>query len=248
MVQALRLPGAEKEFCSILNDSIRRDSLKLVAPLTRIVQGINQLLVTARDVNASNTSFPDQVLHEQPISDLSMRQPAALAFLADVTCALLMTSFAWYQGIVYRGGVVPKKYVDSFFTVGVKYRVPGFLATSFQLDVAHVFCERAYKGALAQACAGCVPGNAAVIWVVHVDPAGGHNQRHLCRNASLVRKSNVVGEEQCVGIPPPLPRICSRTLVGCFVPLRRGGGRHNPSATSRYGSMLLLLSTDGRSC
>ena len=41
--------------------------------------------------------------------------------------------------------------------------------------------------------------------------------------------------------PPYQPRICSRKLMDCVAPLRRGGGRRNPSATSRCGSPLLLL-------
>lgn len=36
---------------------------------------------------------------------------------------------------------------------------------------------------------------------------------------------------------PFLPRICSRTLMGCFVP---------PSVTSQYGSLLLSISADVR--
>ena len=41
-----------------------------------------------------------------------------------------------------------------------------------------------------------------------------------------------------------LPRICSRTLRGCFVPPLRRRGRSNPSVTSRCGGLLLSLSAD----
>jgi hypothetical protein len=46
----------------------------------------------------------------------------------------------------YRGGELPPRFFD-FFAVGTKYRVPGFLATSFQKSVAQNFlaskCESA---------------------------------------------------------------------------------------------------------
>mmetsp|Transcript_15838 Transcript_15838/g.42773 ORF Transcript_15838/g.42773 Transcript_15838/m.42773 type:complete len:122 (-) Transcript_15838:677-1042(-) len=38
------------------------------------------------------------------------------------------------DGICFRGGALPDKHL-SFFTVGKKYRVPGFLATSFKEKV-----------------------------------------------------------------------------------------------------------------
>jgi hypothetical protein len=82
-----------------------------------------------------------------------------------------------------------------FFAEGKKYRVPGFLATSFQQDVALVFAERAFKDALAHG-GGSAAQNHAVLWVVHVDPAGATNNLKLCRNASLVQKSHVDGEEE----------------------------------------------------
>eukprot|EP00729_Bicosta_minor_P005524 gene5524-5614_t len=125
---------------------------------TTEVQGVNALLVTARDSDASD-HFPD-------------------------------------KGVVFRGAVIPVHLVDSFFTPEKKYRVPGFLATTFNLDIAHVFCERAYK---ASQSAGM--DSAAVIWVVHVDKRGASNQRYRNRNASLIRKSQVEGEEEYLFVP-----------------------------------------------
>ena len=38
-----------------------------------------------------------------------------------------------------------------------------------------------------------------------------------------------------------LPRFCSRALMDCVAPPSKGGGRRNPSVSSRCGSPLLLL-------
>ena len=47
--------------------------------------------------------------------------------------------------------------------------------------------------------------------------------------------------------PPPLASICSRTLMGCFVPIRSGGWwGGNPSVTHRCSSLLRSLSADMR--
>lgn len=43
--------------------------------------------------------------------------------------------------------------------------------------------------------------SAAVIWVVHVDKRGASNQRYRNRNASLIRKSQVEGEEEYLFVP-----------------------------------------------
>ncbi len=42
------------------------------------------------------------------------------------------------SGILWRGSTMPDKH-QTFFTQGVKYRAPGFLATSASLDVANRF-------------------------------------------------------------------------------------------------------------
>ncbi len=42
------------------------------------------------------------------------------------------------DGRTYRGGELPPRFFD-FFAVGTKYRVPGFLATSFRKHVAQRF-------------------------------------------------------------------------------------------------------------
>ena len=46
--------------------------------------------------------------------------------------------------------------------------------------------------------------------------------------------------------PPPLPRICSRTLMDCVAPLRRGG-RSKLAVPSQCGGLLPSTSADVRS-
>jgi hypothetical protein len=63
------------------------------------------------------------------------------------------------QGLCYRGGGLPDDFKE-FFRVGVKYRVPGFLATSFSEGVGLGFAEQSYV-----ASDGSTP---AVLWTVQV--------------------------------------------------------------------------------
>lgn len=60
-----------------------------------------------------------------------------------------------------------------------------------------VFAERSFKAS--RAAGG--RNDLAVVWVVHVDPDGGVNPNKLCRNASLVKKSHVQGEEEYLFVP-----------------------------------------------
>eukprot|EP01043_Picozoa_sp_COSAG02_P028103 COSAG02_NODE_1689_length_11307_cov_50.624911_4_plen_1205_part_00 len=80
-------------------------------------------------------------------------------------------------GRVYRGGGFDPKF-RGFFTAGKKYRVPGFLATSFDEQVAITFRdEEAF-----------VPdGGERILWVVHVDPAGETDRSRRCKHAYLIR-------------------------------------------------------------
>ena len=68
-----------------------------------------------------------------------------------------------------------------------------------------------------------------------------------------IYRTNILSRNFCVGSATfggfgksLLPRICSRTLMGCLAPFR-SGGRSTPSATSRCGRLLLTLSADVRS-
>ena len=71
------------------------------------------------------------------------------------------------------------------------YRVPGFLATSFQKDKANVFVLRAVMHQH-------LPG---VMWVVHLDPKGATDYKYRCLHVNYVDNSNVKGEEEFLFAP-----------------------------------------------
>ena len=85
-------------------------------------------------------------------------------------------------GVLYRGGGMDDKH-RGFFVEGKKYRVPGFLATSFSEAVAVQLCDEAV-----------VPdGGSRVLWVIHVDPAGEDSPEKRCKHAHLIQ-SHIPGE------------------------------------------------------
>ena len=69
--------------------------------------------------------------------------------------------------------------------MGKQYRVPGFLATSFSQATAQQFLrtQEAY-------------GRQAILWVVHVDPAGAADPTKQCKHVNLVQTSLVPGERE----------------------------------------------------
>ena len=67
-----------------------------------------------------------------------------------------------------------------------KYRVPGFLATSFSEDKARDFAHTN----------GTAFGRPAVLWVVHVDPRGRNDPAFRCKHVNFVRHSLVHGEHE----------------------------------------------------
>eukprot|EP00039_Didymoeca_costata_P002414 m.60039 g.60039 ORF g.60039 m.60039 type:complete len:315 (-) comp11290_c0_seq1:79-1023(-) len=91
---------------------------------------------------------------------------------------------------VYRGAVIPKEHLD-FFSFGRKYRVPNFLATSFVRKVAEGFCKDASEGST----------DDAVMWIVHVDPAGRYDANKLCKHANLIVNSKFLGEKEYLFVP-----------------------------------------------
>eukprot|EP00039_Didymoeca_costata_P000210 m.44586 g.44586 ORF g.44586 m.44586 type:complete len:450 (-) comp10119_c0_seq1:256-1605(-) len=99
------------------------------------------------------------------------------------------------DGCVYRGAVIPTDYIP-FFSIGRSYRVPQFLATSFNIETAQRFCT---KAKLASAKQGSKhPG---VIWYVHVDPCGSFDNEKLCKNANFIERSNYSREEEYLFVP-----------------------------------------------
>ena len=63
-----------------------------------------------------------------------------------------------------------------FFVEGKKYRAPGFVATSFDETTALGFAVRNVLDL----------GQPAVLWVVHVDPAGEHDPTRRCKHVNFV--------------------------------------------------------------
>ena len=82
------------------------------------------------------------------------------------------------HGVTYRGGALPDEH-QAFFTVGKKYRVPGFLATSFNESVAERFIYMAYAD-----------GSPCIKWVVHVDERGAADFKYRCKHVNYVESSN----------------------------------------------------------
>eukprot|EP00039_Didymoeca_costata_P002830 m.62946 g.62946 ORF g.62946 m.62946 type:complete len:420 (+) comp11546_c0_seq2:85-1344(+) len=93
---------------------------------------------------------------------------------------------------VYRGAVIPKEHIP-FFSVGKKYRVPGFLATSFQKRVALRFCQNSWRGNEGK--------SPAVLWEVQVDPMGKHDSSKICKQACYIERTNVPDEAEYLFAP-----------------------------------------------
>mmetsp|Transcript_82880 Transcript_82880/g.222304 ORF Transcript_82880/g.222304 Transcript_82880/m.222304 type:complete len:210 (-) Transcript_82880:222-851(-) len=91
------------------------------------------------------------------------------------------------SGKCFRGGSLPEEH-KAFFSEGLKYRVPGFLATSLSEEVASKFAERQFD--LSNGSAHCV------LWIVEVDPRGANDPRLRCKQVNYVRHSNLEDVEQ----------------------------------------------------
>lgn len=90
------------------------------------------------------------------------------------------------DGVTHRGGGFNDDH-KVFFTPGKVYRVPGFVASSFDLNSCDYFLYRAVHE-------GNRPG---VIWTIRVDPRGETQFRYKCKQANLVTKrAPGVPEEQ----------------------------------------------------
>jgi serine/threonine protein kinase len=91
------------------------------------------------------------------------------------------------DGITFRGTGFDHRYRPFFDSApNKKYRVPGFLATSFSEATARDF---AYNN-------GTAFGRPAVLWVVHVDPRGRDDAAHRCKHVNFVRHALVEGEHE----------------------------------------------------
>jgi len=88
-------------------------------------------------------------------------------------------------GITFRGTGFDNRYRD-FFEPNKKYRVPGFLATSFSEATARRFV---YTN-------GTALDRPAVLWVVHVDPRGRDDVAHRCKHVNFIEHALVPGEQE----------------------------------------------------
>ena len=89
------------------------------------------------------------------------------------------------DGVTFRGTGFDNRYRHFFDSEpNKKYRVPGFLATSFSEAKAREF---AFNN-------GTALGLPAVLWVVHVDPRGRTDADYRCKHVNFVQHTFVAGE------------------------------------------------------
>ena len=88
-------------------------------------------------------------------------------------------------GITFRGTGFDDRYRD-FFEPKKKYRVPGFLATSFSEATARRFVFTN----------GTALDRPAVLWVVHVDPRGRDDADYRCKHVNFIEHALVPGEQE----------------------------------------------------
>jgi len=111
-------------------------------------------------------------------------------------------------GVSYRGGGMPLHHVlqvaghpPPFFVAGRKYRIPMFLATSFNPQVAENFSVMAAQR-----------GDPPVIWTIKVDARGEAQLLYRCKHVNQVAKTNVAGEFEFLYAPYSVGTIESVTM------------------------------------
>ena len=92
------------------------------------------------------------------------------------------------HGVSHRGGGLPLQHVTQlkghpppFYVPGKKYRVPMFLATSFNTHVAENFCVMAENR-----------GESPVIWTIKVDARGASQLLYRCKHVNQASSSLVL--------------------------------------------------------
>ena len=96
-----------------------------------------------------------------------------------------------------RDGELPLKNAE-FYQAGKKYRVPGFIATSFNEDVACRFMKFA-------------EGRTPVKWIVEVDSRGRDALQYRCKRVNFCENSDVPGEEEFLFAPYSVFTVISLT-------------------------------------
>jgi hypothetical protein len=145
-----------REFCSIYGEAIRNDDAALAEPCAVFARALNSRLV-ARGVSLADQTFPRG-------PDAGGRDKSTEA------------NVSWRGG-----GFMANEATRAFFVPGQKYRCAQFLATSFDLAVAHKFIRRVKHNPVV---------NANVLWKVKLDPERG------CDHVNLVEETHVPGESE----------------------------------------------------
>ena len=86
-------------------------------------------------------------------------------------------------GILWRAGGLPREHMG-FYQPGIKYRVPGFFATSSSKEVTDNFAYRAYD-----------QGSPVVRWQILLDSRGEESMLYRCKHVNYVTSSHSQGEE-----------------------------------------------------
>lgn len=92
------------------------------------------------------------------------------------------------NGETWRGGSFRTKF-QSFFTVGIKYRVPGFLATT---------CKKAIAAKFASVCSKEHP---RALWRIVFDPRGKHQAEYRVNHMTFVTNTLFRGEGEYLFAP-----------------------------------------------
>jgi hypothetical protein len=150
----------EIEFCSMLNALIRDDDADSMRLVSPVCRAINHLLCAARG-SAWSAGGGADALEFPPLRN-GRRE-------------------------CYRGGGFDPA-AQPFFLAGKKYRVPGFLATSFQERVAKEFIERSHMPA-------------RVLWIIRLKPDCETNPANRCKHVNLVKSTEVAGEHEYLFAP-----------------------------------------------
>jgi hypothetical protein len=170
-----------KELCSLLNAALRDDRSEFMGPAAAMVRAINDGLCTKN----RHVSTDDEIATQFPPGGELARQ-------------------TFGPGTTFRGTGFDDAHRD-FFVPGKKYRVPGFLATSFNPAVAVRFAAKAAQvkprphPSTALDAKGHWTGTcekSSVLWVVHVDPEGQHNPEKCCRHVNFVGQHTHVRQEK----------------------------------------------------
>jgi hypothetical protein len=164
-----------------------------------------QLMWTsAKKIKATNTQLCS-IINDTIRSDHTTRAKAAAIFSRTVNSTIVnrepTESMPFPKGgLTFRGGCLPSKF-KSFFNKGVRYRIPGFLATSDSKAVALKFAEMAFKENYSGGQTESAPLDGAVIWTIEMDPKGAGNLDLRCRQANFIKHTLVKDEKEYLFAP-----------------------------------------------